>query len=45
LSRQWDRVLDYNFESITLVINDAVYTLQPERNTARPDGRNQRGEK
>ncbi len=30
LSRQWDRVLEYNFGSINLLINDRIYTLKQE---------------
>jgi energy-coupling factor transporter ATP-binding protein EcfA2 len=31
LSRQWERVLEYTFESISLTINQVEYTLKPEQ--------------
>ncbi len=31
LSRQWERVIEYNFDSISLTINQIEYTLQIER--------------
>src|SRR6266487_5935474 len=37
LSRQWDRVLEYDFASVAITINDSVFTLQQEQDQTTKD--------
>ncbi|TWW08188.1 hypothetical protein E3A20_26840, partial [Planctomyces bekefii] len=37
LSRQWDRVLEYNFQSVSLTINQTEYTIKTEQDRETSD--------